>query len=214
MEVRGHWLNWFYFTRDVVAMHESPFMNEFWAKAEEHGPKSVMGRMDSSLLYALIRWAKPKTVVETGTYMGGSASLILKAMADEGLNDGILTSIDPREEDGLVGCLIPDQFRPNFRRVIGKFEDVKDHPEIPAKIDVFLHDSVHRYDHQMAEFDFFWPRLRSGGVLISHDVNKNGAFVDFLSRTYVHADSGKVDEARTTHAFWGRLANLGYIIKA
>jgi predicted O-methyltransferase YrrM len=213
MKVRGISLNWFDLTRDVVDMHESPFMREFKAKAEARGVKSVMGRMDSSLLYSLVRWAKPKTVVETGTYMGGSASLILKAMEDEGIADGTLVSIDPRDDE-LVGCLIPDEFRPRFRRVIGKFEEVKDRPEVPAQIDVFLHDSVHRYDHQMAEFEFFWPRIRPGGVLISHDVNKNASFVDFLSRTYKHDAGGLTDEAMTTHAYWGRLANLGYIIKA
>jgi hypothetical protein len=38
--------------------------------------------------------------------------------------------------------------------------------------------------------------------------------VDFLSRTYKHDAGGLTDEAMTTHAYWGRLANLGYIIKA
>jgi len=36
------------------------------------------------------------------------------------------------------------------------------------------------------EFRQFWPRLRDGGLLMSHDVQMNSAFPEFIASTYAH----------------------------
>jgi cephalosporin hydroxylase len=50
----------------------------------------------------------------------------------------------------------------------------------------FLHDSSHSYEHMLWEFRQFWPRLRDGGLLVSHDVQMNAAFPEFVTKTYAH----------------------------
>ena len=46
-------------------------------------------------------------------------------------------------------------------------------------IDLFFHDSLHTYAHMMFEFGTVWPFLKSGSVLLSHDVHWNRAFRHF-----------------------------------
>ena len=36
------------------------------------------------------------------------------------------------------------------------------------------------------EFRPFWPRLRNGGLLVSHDAQMNAAFHEFVTKTYAH----------------------------
>ena len=48
-------------------------------------------------------------------------------------------------------------------------------------IDVFLHDSLHTYEHMMFEYTQAWRHLRVSGILMSDDVNEGWslAFIDF-----------------------------------
>src|SRR6516165_2966109 len=77
-----------------------------------------------------------------------------------------------------------------------------------------LHDSSHRYKYQYLEFRYFWKKLKPNGVLVSHDVNFNASFVDFVSTTYKHDKIGVVDKARTTHSLWARLGTIGFMVKS
>jgi hypothetical protein len=42
-----------------------------------------------------------------------------------------------------------------------------------------MHDSEHSFDCMWFEFNEAWPHLRSGGVLLSDDVNSTEAFPRF-----------------------------------
>lgn len=46
-------------------------------------------------------------------------------------------------------------------------------------IDVFIHDSLHTYDHMLFESRVSWPFINVGGLLISDDIEANSAFNDF-----------------------------------
>ena len=46
-------------------------------------------------------------------------------------------------------------------------------------IDTFMHDSEHSYECMWFEFNAAWPALRTGGVLVSDDVNSTKAFGRF-----------------------------------
>jgi cephalosporin hydroxylase len=79
---------------------------------------------------------------------------------------------------------------------------------------MFLHDSSHSYQHMLWEFRQFWPRLRDGGLLVSHDVQMNAAFPEFVTKTYAHEKkTGRRDAQRTSHYEWGRWGYLGFAIK-
>ena len=48
-------------------------------------------------------------------------------------------------------------------------------------IDIFIHDSLHSYEHMLFEFQTAWPHLRGGGVILSDDIDANCAFYDFAA---------------------------------
>jgi len=49
-----------------------------------------------------------------------------------------------------------------------------------GKIDCFIHDSLHTYEHMMFEFRTAWQHLIAGGLFLSHDVGANDAFMHFM----------------------------------
>jgi predicted O-methyltransferase YrrM len=208
----------FYGMWDVVArfaaeIRTSEFMTEMMRRRDAHGSQGLMGALDCATLYALTRWQRPAVIVESGGFVGLSAAFILQALADEGLTTATLYSIES-SEDCKQGALIPDELRPGFVPVRAKVEDLVRSDKLPGSIDMFLHDSSHRYRHMRWEFREFWPRLRDGGLLVSHDVHMSAAFPEFVANTYAHEKKSELlDVARTSHYEWGRWGYIGFIVK-
>ena len=86
------------------------------------------------IVYAIIRYVRPKTVVETGIGPGGSTRFILKALHDNSY--GILYSIDLPDFDkecypkigkhfdihtldGKIGWLVPQELKYRWKLIIG-----------------------------------------------------------------------------------------------
>jgi predicted O-methyltransferase YrrM len=197
----------------AAEIRKSDFMVEMMRRREAHGTQGLMAALDCATLYALTRWHRPATIVESGGFVGLSAAFILKALADEGLTAARLYSIESSEECEH-GMLIPDKLRPQFVPLRAKVEDLVRDDKLPASIDMFLHDSSHRYRHMAWEFREFWPRLRDGGLLVSHDVHMNAAFPEFVVNTCAHDKTvGVLDLVQTTHYEWGRWGYIGFMIK-
>ncbi len=152
-----------------------------------------------SFLYAATRTLKPKIVVETGVLYGHSSASILAALDDNG--SGRLVSIDlPIEEHRSIvvegksiqvgvtsdklslGGAIPSNLRSRWSLRLGDSLQLlpKTLSEV-GRISMFIHDSLHTYDHMMAEFDLGYDALQGGGLLISDDVDYNSAWVDFCN---------------------------------
>ena len=115
-------------------------------------------------IYAIVRYSQPEVVVETGVGGGGTTSFILKALDING--KGSLYSIDlpgfyqrfcstAEREYSIqvpngweVGWLVPPELRAKWTLVLG---DAKlELPNLLQKlgtIDLFLHDSLHTYEH-------------------------------------------------------------------
>ena len=211
----------FYAMWDVVArftqeIRASEFTTEMIRRRDTHGSEGVMGALDCATLYGLTRWLRPAVVVESGGFIGMSSAFILKAFADANLTATKLYSIE-WSEDCDQGALIPDELRSTsggFVPMRGKVEDFLERGQLPGSIDMFLHDSSHSYRHMLWEFRQFWPRLRDGGLLVSHDVQMNAAFPEFIARTYAHDKrTGRRDAGRTSHYEWGRWGYIGFAIK-
>jgi predicted O-methyltransferase YrrM len=211
----------FYAMWDAVArfaaeIRASDFMAEMIRRRDACGSGGAMGAIDCATLYGLARWLRPTVIVESGGYIGMSSAFILKAIADEKITSAKLLSIelDPECDQG---ALIPDELRASsdaFVPMRGKVEDFLKRDELPVVIDMFLHDSSHSYRHMLWEFRQFWPRLRDGGLLVSHDVQMNAAFPDFLITTYAHEKkTGRRDAQRTSHYEWGRWGYIGFAVK-
>lgn len=106
-------------------------------------------------LYLLIRLTRPDIVVETGVSSGASSAYILCAMHDN--NKGRLYSID-LPPDNLPagkssGWLVPHRLKSRWSLHIGDSKELLE-PLFNAigKIDCFIYDSLHTYEHMMFEF--------------------------------------------------------------
>ena len=204
--------NWNELWRLQAAMQQDPFSLEMVKRRHASGSKSPMGLLDCTLLYALTRWRKPQVIVETGGFLGMSSAFILKALADEHLSNSKLHSIEWME-DCPHGSLIPDELRAGFVPMRGKVEDFMAKNQLPPRVDLFLHDSSHRRSHMLMEYEYFWDRMGDGDVLVSHDVHLSSAFSEFITKTYKHDKIGQTDPDATTHHYWARWGNLGFIVK-
>jgi predicted O-methyltransferase YrrM len=212
----SHYGMWDAVARFAAEIRASDFMAEMIRRRDGFGSEGVMGALDCATLYGLTRWLRPAVIVESGGYIGMSSAFILKALADEELTTAKLYSIEwSRECD--QGALIPEELRSatgGFVPMRGKVEDFLKRDQLPSSIDMFLHDSSHSYRHMLWEFRQFWPRLRDSGLLLSHDVQMNAAFPEFVAKTYAHdRKTGRRDAQRTSHYEWGRWGYIGFAIK-
>jgi predicted O-methyltransferase YrrM len=204
---------WDRISRFAAEIGTSDFMAEMMRRRAAIGTQGLMAPLDCATLYALTRAQRPTVVIESGGFVGLSSAFILKALADEGLAAARLYSIE-WSADCEQGVLIPNELRPQFLPVRGKVEELVRGDTLPSKIDMFLHDSSHRYRHMRWEFRQFWRRLAEGGLLVSHDVHMNAAFTKFVTDTYAHdKKSGLLDLQRTSHYEWGRWGYIGFVIK-
>jgi predicted O-methyltransferase YrrM len=137
----------------------------------------------ATVMRAVVRLTHPTTAVETGVAQGVTTAVTLQAMADNGR--GLLYSVDLpplTADDGYVGSLVPARLR--SRWILRTGPSRHELPGLLAElgsIDVFLHDADHTYAAQTEEYEQAWPRLRTGGVLVSDDV-VSPAFMDFAAR--------------------------------
>jgi predicted O-methyltransferase YrrM len=204
---------WLDFCQSIAAIQQSDFMHEMENRLRTFGTKSSMGIFDSSVLMALVRKFAPRVCVETGGNLGMSSSFILEGMHEAGVREGTLYSVEV-DPSIRVGSMIPERLKAGFRPMIGDVKQFMKKNAFPEEIDLFLHDSSHRYKYQYLEFQYFWKKLKPHGVLVSHDVNFNASFVDFVSTTYKHDRIGVTDKTRTTHSLWARLGTIGFMVKS
>jgi hypothetical protein len=181
------------------------------------------------ILYLIVKKYKPDIVVETGVKFGASSAFMLCAMHEN--SKGHLYSIDlppydasaeiVRDDSGMpsyiledgqrinvneeyeIGYLVPEYLKERWTLIIG---DAK--KQLPIllkklnKISIFFHDSLHTYEQMMFEFENSWQYITKGGILISHDVLLNEAFLKFSKKKnlkplfYYYSLAGikKVDE--------------------
>jgi len=133
--------------------------------------------------YAAVRAIAPYFVVETGIANGVSSSYLLLALQNN--KRGCLHSIGLADTAFLPigkdpGWLVPQWLRSAWQVHLGDAHDILPHLlKHLGKIGIFIHDSLHTYDHMMWEFETAYPHLLSGGLLISDDASWNNSFYDF-----------------------------------
>ncbi|HEX9224153.1 MAG TPA: class I SAM-dependent methyltransferase [Candidatus Acidoferrales bacterium] len=135
--------------------------------------------------YAAIRAVAPGIVVETGVANGVSSAHLLLALARN--NKGHLHSIEIGDASLLPpgsanGWVVPEWLRDRWTLRIGDAKTLL--PEVLrglGTIDVFIHDSLHTYDHMLWEYRAAYDHIRPGGLLISDDALWNSAFSEFAA---------------------------------
>jgi predicted O-methyltransferase YrrM len=133
--------------------------------------------------YAAVRAFAPDCIVETGVGNGVSSSYLLLALQKN--RRGSLYSIGLADPTFLPpgkdpGWLVPRWLRAPWQVHLGDAREIL--PDLLARlgnIGVFIHDSLHTYNHMMWEFETAYPYLSSSGLLVSDDALWNNAFYDF-----------------------------------
>jgi predicted O-methyltransferase YrrM len=179
-------------SRRIRNFTKEPFQNRFFsarlhsAKAELQGLKIQSADLFAKkilLQYAVVRAFQPEIVVETGIANGVSSAYLLLALQANG--HGTLYSVGLNDPQYLpagkfLGWVVPEELRPNWKLLIGDSRMVL--PRLFVDIgstDIFIHDSLHTYDHMLWEYRAAYPHLRPGGLLFSDDALWNSAFPEF-----------------------------------
>jgi predicted O-methyltransferase YrrM len=136
--------------------------------------------------YLMCRLLEPDVVVETGVAYGVSSAFMLTALEENGR--GVLHSVDlpplRREYEKVWGVAVDEALRSRWRLHRGSSGRVLPHllNELET-VDLFVHDSLHTYRNMRREFEVVWPRLRTGGVLIADDVERNRALGELRQKS-------------------------------
>ncbi len=143
------------------------------------------GAADLTLLYNAVYYTNAKKVVETGVAWGWSSLSILAAHARL-KGDPCLVSIDmPYPKLGnerLVGAVVPQHLRRNWTLIREPDRNglIKGLAMLGA-VDLAHYDSDKSYSGRIFGYNTIWNYLRSGGLLISDDIEDNLAFADFVA---------------------------------
>jgi hypothetical protein len=128
--------------------------------------------------YAVVRALRPAVVVESGVHDGLGSAVVLRALernAEEG-HDGSLIGIDI---DPSSGWLVPPDLQARFKLQIGdSLTTLKALPTEPG-IQIFIHDSDHRYDHEWSEYEIVESAAGPHMTLISDNAHAESALLDF-----------------------------------
>jgi hypothetical protein len=128
--------------------------------------------------YSLVRAAQPDNVVETGTHLGLGSCAIAAALLRNG--HGRLTTIDV---DPDAGYLIGEPWGSVINRRTG--DSVALLAEL-RDVDMFLHDSLHTYDHETRELAAIEPNLHASAIVLSDNAHESSALSDWAERTGRH----------------------------
>jgi hypothetical protein len=145
------------------------------------GRKGVMPYGRRLGWYAIVRATKPRLAVETGVHDGLGSAVILRALernAEEG-SGGVLLSFDIRSD---VGWLVPSWLRGRYELRIADALATLGEAVADRRVDFFVHDSDHRYEHETGEFEAVLPLTGPGAMLISDNSHAGTAFRDFCAR--------------------------------
>jgi predicted O-methyltransferase YrrM len=178
-------------------LSDNIFFNEVNQKMIQKRNRHANWREWYEFFYMVVRFSKPRIIVETGVFDGQSSSVILLALKYNDDN-GKLISIDLPANKAIEGStvkmveselpsnckpgwVIPDYLRDNHRLIFGDAKELLPRllSEEYPQIDIFFHDSLHTFEHQCFEYSTAWPCLRESGIMLSDDIFWSSAFHKF-----------------------------------
>lgn len=136
-----------------------------------------------ALLHFLVRFRKPRSVVETGVAAGFSTQAVLAAMHRNG--SGRLYSSDfpyfrLKTPERYIGCLVNDDLKGNWELFIRG--DTANVPAILARagtVDLLHYDSDKSYEGRRRVIDLVAPHLSQGAFIVMDDIQDNAFFRDY-----------------------------------
>lgn len=126
--------------------------------------------------YALVRALRPAHVIETGTDKGLGSVVLAAALIRNG--EGRLTTLDVNSD---AGYLISGIYATVTDLRIGDSLTALARSETP--VDLFLHDSLHTREHELAEYEAVAPRLAQRAVVVSDNAHATDALPAWAEKT-------------------------------
>jgi len=146
---------------------------------EDRNPRALYGRRIG--WYCVVRVRKPQLVVETGTRDGLGASVLARGLfqnAQEGHPGELLTF----DIDSGAGWLLNSALAGNFQVIIGNTRTVLPDSLSGLRVDLFIHDSDHHYEHETFEMETIFPLLGDSAIILSDNAHASNAMVDFCRK--------------------------------
>jgi predicted O-methyltransferase YrrM len=179
------------------------YMTALGQRYHSHYLAGWVNLTDAQFLYWIVRRLKPKTILQTGVSNGLSSAFMMLALAKNGA-EGSLHGVDvpaifdPADpmwtrqgavfgfvipEGKTSGWMVPDIYRDRFEVQIGDAKKLLP-PLVDrlAAVDMFYHDSDHRYNHMMFEFEQAKRKLAPNGVVVADDISWNASLWDFADK--------------------------------
>ena len=145
----------------------SPVCDELSAYFRDYPPTSLMGDRSRAMLFALVRMQRPAVAAEVGTYHGGGAEIITRALWENG--GGFLHTTDPFGADRCPEILArwPGELRRlvEFHPLNSMDFFLKLHHRRVA-LDFVLVDGDHDYELALFDLQMAARLLRPGGIVV------------------------------------------------
>jgi predicted O-methyltransferase YrrM len=143
------------------------------------------GHMYYLLLMKLVRYLKPKKVLELGTSIGRSALFMMMFLPE----DSSLTTVDigSHRRTDLAGFA----FNNRLKIVFGDDLDQSVIDQIDDGFDFCYLDSEHNYEQIAAEWKIYAPKLKDGAIVAMDDIHLNVGMEKFWNDLpYEKVDTG------------------------
>jgi len=153
-------------------------LNDLLARRSDRPSEMPLGRRVG--WYAVTRILRPSIVVETGVHDGLGSAVLLRALERNAADGapGRLVSFDVRSD---VGWLVPDALRTFWTLVTGdSVTGIRDSCEA-GTVGLFVHDSLHTYEHEHAELSAVIHAMQRPSALISDNAHATTALEDFCA---------------------------------
>ena len=157
------------------------------------------------LLYNFVKWKKPKTIVELGTFRGYSTSWLRLGAAANGF-EGQLAHVHAFEvfKEGGYGPMWYDRI--GFDKTGFTYHEVpggiwKFEKQIPPMIDLLFHDTQHLVGPTQQEMALLLPRVPVGGTVLVDDMCYAGyePMQDLIIRMFSDSCLWRFDILRLGH---------------
>lgn len=85
-------------------------------------------------------------------------------------------------EGQKAGLLIPEEYKKYWELRIGDAKDLLVNALREKPCDIFIHDSLHIYEHMMWEYITAFVNMENGKIIISDDILWNKAWWNFTEK--------------------------------
>jgi cephalosporin hydroxylase len=159
---------------EIVAAFTTLYYQQpaYWAGTEWFGVHCVKSPLDLWVYQEIVHETRPDLIIETGTWLGGSAWYFASLLDVIGKGRVISIDLEPRTDEYPV--------HPRIAYWGGRssvdsalLEEVRHEADESERVMVVL-DSDHRKEHVVAELDAYAPLVSQGCFLICEDTAING----------------------------------------